>query len=85
MNPQKTLKCLRCYHQWIRRKSEVRICPICKSPYWNRPRTVLHNFERQNKRLRAKLRKANQRILDLEESLRLSEIFNKSLWKGVTK
>lgn len=32
------LKCKRCGHQWIPRKIEVRICPKCKSPYWDRAR-----------------------------------------------
>ena len=32
------LKCLRCGHKWWPRKEEVRLCPHCKSAYWNRPR-----------------------------------------------
>ena len=32
------LKCERCGHSWVPRKSEITICPRCKSPYWNRPR-----------------------------------------------
>lgn len=32
------LKCCRCKHEWIPRKEEVRICPKCKSPYWDRER-----------------------------------------------
>jgi predicted Zn-ribbon and HTH transcriptional regulator len=33
-------RCDRCNHEWIPRdKSESpRVCPKCKSPYWNRPR-----------------------------------------------
>jgi len=45
-------RCLRCLHEWVPRgleempdgkrppdpKSEPRVCPKCKSPYWNRPR-----------------------------------------------
>ncbi len=34
--------CERCEHEWIPRdadpKSEPRVCPKCKSPYWNKPR-----------------------------------------------
>lgn len=30
------LKCKRCGHQWIPRRPEVpRICPTCKTAYWN--------------------------------------------------
>jgi len=34
------MKCLRCGHTWIARKKEeeIRICPRCKSPYFNRER-----------------------------------------------
>jgi len=32
------LICKRCNHKWIPRKREIRICPKCKSPYWDRDR-----------------------------------------------
>ncbi len=35
----KRLHCQRCPHSWIPRKAEVRICPKCKSAYWDRPKT----------------------------------------------
>ena len=32
-------RCERCGHEWVpRMKEEPRVCPKCKSPYWNRPR-----------------------------------------------
>jgi rubrerythrin len=31
--------CERCGHQWIPKgNEEPRVCPKCKSPYWNKPR-----------------------------------------------
>lgn len=33
--------CERCQHQWLPRQQdapEPKVCPKCKSPYWNRPR-----------------------------------------------
>lgn len=31
--------CERCGHTWLpREKEEPRVCPRCKSPYWDRPR-----------------------------------------------
>lgn len=44
-------RCLRCEHEWLPRKTLQgddppegdqipRVCPRCKSPYWNRPRRV---------------------------------------------
>ena len=33
--------CKRCGHKWIPRSDNIPIiCPSCKSPYWNRDRTV---------------------------------------------
>lgn len=33
------MKCLRCTHQWFPRSIELpKVCPLCKSPYWNTPR-----------------------------------------------
>jgi predicted Zn-ribbon and HTH transcriptional regulator len=33
-------RCERCRHEWVPREKaqEPRVCPKCKSPYWNRPR-----------------------------------------------
>ena len=33
-------RCFRCGHEWRPRNMEVpsRVCPACKSPYWDRPR-----------------------------------------------
>lgn len=38
---QKGYRCGRCEHEWVPRKStegEPKVCPSCKSPYWNKPR-----------------------------------------------
>ena len=33
-------KCYRCNHKWVQReKDKPRICPKCKSPYWDKPKT----------------------------------------------
>ena len=34
------LKCERCGHEWIPRdmKEKPKVCPKCKSPYWDVPR-----------------------------------------------
>lgn len=33
-----TLVCKRCLHEWTPRQATVRVCPKCKSPYWDRDR-----------------------------------------------
>lgn len=31
--------CERCNHKWVaRNKDNPRVCPKCKSPYWDKPR-----------------------------------------------
>jgi hypothetical protein len=30
--------CERCGHEWAPRQTEIRICPKCKSPYWDKPK-----------------------------------------------
>ena len=33
------LKCGRCNHQWVQRATLLpKVCPKCKSPYWNKRR-----------------------------------------------
>jgi len=34
------LICLRCDHEWTQKVEVVKVCPKCKSPYWNLPRTM---------------------------------------------
>lgn len=35
-----TVQCLRCGHTWIPRKRDIKVCPKCKSPYWNEPKQL---------------------------------------------
>ena len=40
--------CERCEHEWIPRSeadAEPKVCPKCKSPYWNRPRQDTTKYE----------------------------------------
>jgi len=40
-------QCTRCGHVWMPRKTgkEPTVCPKCKSPYWNEPRTENRKIE----------------------------------------
>lgn len=45
--------CERCSHRWVsRNKEEPRVCPKCKSPYWDIPRK-----KRKSKREKLKIKK----------------------------
>lgn len=42
----KGFKCERCGHEWVPREEEQpKVCPKCKSPYWNTPRRLVANKE----------------------------------------
>ena len=43
-------RCYRCKHAWVPRDiSEIpEICPHCKSPYWNKPKTLFKKGEKKN-------------------------------------
>lgn len=39
-------RCERCAHEWVpREQNEPRVCPKCKSPYWNLPRKEKRSAE----------------------------------------
>lgn len=48
-------KCERCEHVWLPRNTdkEPRVCPKCKSPYWNTPRK--QNTSKPNTQKRKKV------------------------------
>ena len=65
-------KCLRCSHEWASKQEHPRICPRCKSPYWDREpkaskyyvRVALPDHPHADKRGRVK-----RAVLVLEDKL----------------
>lgn len=49
-------ECERCSHQWVPRDEDhPRVCPKCKSPYWDKPRrSELDQAKESLKRKRSK-------------------------------
>jgi predicted Zn-ribbon and HTH transcriptional regulator len=46
----KGYKCERCGHVWLPKEQEApRVCPKCKSPYWDRPRRTQLDFKEKRK------------------------------------
>ena len=35
------LHCNQCEHKWVPRFNEVRVCPKCKSYYWDLPKRIV--------------------------------------------
>lgn len=43
-------KCYRCGHKWVQReKDKPRICPKCKSPYWDKEKTKFTKNDKKKK------------------------------------
>jgi len=55
-------RCERCEHEWIPRdfEREPRVCPKCKSPYWDRPRRKLMPYEEFKDKVKGALKSAGR-------------------------
>jgi len=43
-------KCFRCSHKWVQREEDKpRICPKCKSPYWDKEKTKFNKNDKKKK------------------------------------
>jgi predicted Zn-ribbon and HTH transcriptional regulator len=47
MTKLKQLKCQRCEHEWIARIDSPKVCPNCRSPYWNTPRRQVKSLKKK--------------------------------------
>ncbi len=47
-----TLKCKRCNHEWHPHKSEIRLCPKCKSAYWDTAKKSIKPHDIQGGKMR---------------------------------
>ena len=54
-NTSTLFTCGRCFHSWQpRRPGAPRVCPKCKSPYWNKPRVFPEGHGRRQEAAAAK-------------------------------
>jgi ssDNA-binding Zn-finger/Zn-ribbon topoisomerase 1 len=44
----KQITCIRCGHAWIPRKLEIRTCPKCNSPYFDKPKQAKTGGQLEN-------------------------------------
>jgi phage FluMu protein Com len=48
----KAQRCNRCNHKWLSKgEEEPRVCPRCKSVYWNVPRKLHYDWHAKHKKL----------------------------------
>ena len=57
-------RCERCAHEWIPRDSgqERRVCPKCKSPYWDRPKKHPMSYEEFRGKIESTLKSAGHSL-----------------------
>ena len=78
-------RCDRCGHEWLpRRKVETdpRICPKCKTAYWNQPRRAAMSYEDFRTKIENTLRGADAPLTwtELRTSARLPQMFPNNQW-----
>lgn len=80
-------RCERCRHEWIPRREndkEPRVCPKCKSPYWDRPRkaTAMMIYEEFRDTVKRTLRAAKQPITwtELRTAANLPQALPNNQW-----
>jgi hypothetical protein len=76
-------RCERCEHEWVPRingDAEPRVCPKCKSPYWDRPRKM--SYEEFRDKIEGVLKSAGRPLTWTEVRTRaeLSQMFPNNQW-----
>lgn len=77
--------CERCSHEWLGKtqKKIPRVCPKCKSPYWDEPkRKVMMTYERFRNQIRDALKEAEtpQTWTEIRTTLSLPQLFPNNQW-----
>lgn len=77
-------RCERCGHEWVPRESdsEPRVCPKCKSPYWNKPRKSATSYEDFRDKTVATLKSSSQPLTwtDIRTRGGLPQMFPNNGW-----
>lgn len=79
-------RCERCEHEWIPRDNdnEPRVCPKCKSPYWNRPRkaTSMMSYEDFRDTIKQTLKDAGKPLTwtEVRTTAKLPQAFPNNQW-----
>lgn len=57
-------RCERCDHEWVPRGSDQgpRVCPECKSPYWDRPKKSPMSYEKFKDKIESTLKNAGRSL-----------------------
>ena len=77
-------RCERCGHEWVPRDfdAEPKVCPKCKSPYWNRPRKQKMSYEAFKEKIRETIRSSESPLTwtEIRTIARLTQAFPNNQW-----
>ena len=78
-------RCERCGHEWIPRgpaEEEPRVCPKCRSPWWNKPRKSMMTYDDFRSKVAAILRNAGGPLTwtEIRTSAGLPQLFPNNQW-----
>ena len=78
-------RCERCSHEWIPRgdlSEEPRVCPKCRSPWWNRPKKRMMAYDDFKEKIAAELRRVGSPMTwtEIRTGARLPQLFPNNQW-----
>ncbi len=78
-------RCERCSHEWIPRggtEEEPRVCPKCRSPWWNKPRKSMMTYDAFKAKIVSTLEKADNPLTwtELRTTASLPQLFPNNQW-----
>ncbi len=77
-------RCERCSHEWVPKNpnSEPKVCPKCKSPWWNRPRGPMMTYDNFRSKVEHVLRSAKSELTwtEIRTTTKLPQLFPNNQW-----
>jgi len=78
-------RCERCSHEWVPRggaEEEPRVCPKCRSPWWNRPRKAMMTYDDFKEKVAATLNAAGHPMTwtEIRTAASLPQAFPNNQW-----
>ena len=77
-------RCERCAYEWIPKNfvNEPRVCPKCKSPYWDRPKKRPMTYDQFRAKIAATLRASDHPLTwtEIRTNAQLPQAFPNNKW-----
>jgi hypothetical protein len=77
-------RCERCCHEWVPKNlnAEPKVCPKCKSAWWNRPREPKMTYDNFRSKVEKALRSAKQDLTwtEIRTVAKLPQMFPNNQW-----